>query len=198
MKGLSCQVCKLGVRSQEFPDFFSEEEGRKWRMCASCVSGLFPSLSVGRVPRSEIIAIGKNSTEFLWELNPRACIAVRTGEEEVWPTAYAAIVAEMFDSEISIRLEIYEAFDAVEVDEILRRAKHKVRSDWKFVRDGVIRNVLKLKVKSHPLLDRLLYTVAGKRVVFSEVDEDVVLGDGSIVSSICMELIDEAASKNHA
>jgi predicted NAD-dependent protein-ADP-ribosyltransferase YbiA (DUF1768 family) len=149
------------------------------------------------VPRSETLAVGKSNAEFLWELNPRACVAVRTSEEEVWPTAYAAIAAEMFADQPAVRAQIYGCFDAEEVDDVVARSKHLFRADWRFVRVAVTRKILKLKVKSHPLLERLLYTIAEKRVVY-DGDADDVLGDGGVVTSICMELIDEAKQKNRS
>ena len=193
---MKCQVCTMGVRSRDFPDMYSEEEGRQWRLCASCVTGLWPSLSVSRVPRSEHVKIGKSSDEFLWELNPRACVAVRTSPDEVWPTAYAAIAAEMFDT-AEIRAEVYNCFDADEVDQVLRRTQHLVRADWRFVRVAVTRKILKLKVKCHPLMDRLLYTIAGKRLSF-DGGHELVLGDDKMLANICMEILDDVARKNRS
>jgi predicted NAD-dependent protein-ADP-ribosyltransferase YbiA (DUF1768 family) len=193
-----CQICDSLCSNREYPDMFSEQEGKAWNLCANCLTGFFPSLHVPKFPTSGFIKVGDSPSEFLWELSPRSCHPVRF-RGMTWPSAYHAVAAEMFDGDSSMRMEILKCFDAEEVDALINssdKVKKMVRSDWNTEQPDKLRRILLEKSRSHPLIHRLLYSLAGKRVVYRPASdtESLILGKGDILTNVIMELIDDAAT----
>jgi predicted NAD-dependent protein-ADP-ribosyltransferase YbiA (DUF1768 family) len=190
-----CQLCKNICKSKDYTDLVSEEEGAAWAFCASCLASLFPSLLMKRQPRPVVVKLGATPKDWLWELSPRSCIPLKW-RGSTWPSAYHAVASEMF-SDSAIRQEIYKAFDAEELDNILRDSKilRSVKPQWDVERVAKVRGVLRAKADGHPLLKELLKTLSHQKITYFQVSPDVeklVWGDGGdLIATVNMELVDD-------
>jgi predicted NAD-dependent protein-ADP-ribosyltransferase YbiA (DUF1768 family) len=102
-------------------------------------------------------------------------------------------------TDTSIRHEIYKAFDAEELDNLLRDQKiwKSMKPQWEVEKVAKVRGVLRAKVDGHPSLKTLLTTMGLQKVTYFQVTPEVeglVWGEGGdLIATVTMELLDDHA-----